>query len=206
MFKRLKEKIEFKLIKKKWREKNKHNKIELLNKCNIDNISVGKYSYGGLIVYEWGSYGEGLEIGNYVSIASGVKFILGGNHKYKNFSTYPFNTMFCNGEVKNEVTSNGKIVIQDDVWIGLEAIILSGVTIGKGAVIGAGSVVSKDIPPYAIAVGNPVKIIKYRFEDEIIKNQLKYDMCNLSHSYIKKNIDLLYKEINMDNLNNIINV
>lgn len=199
-------KYRFKLrsLRKEWKIRNKHNKTTIVKLCNINNIKVGKYSYGPIKVYDWNIKGEELIIGNFVSIADGVTFILGGNHQCANFSTYPFNTMICGGDVSRDVFSKGKIEVKDDVWIGLNATILSGVTIGKGAVIGAGSVVSKDIPPYAIVVGNPARIVKYRFSEEIIEKQLQYDMSNLSEAYIRENVDLFYNRINIDELNRII--
>jgi acetyltransferase-like isoleucine patch superfamily enzyme len=94
-----------------------------------------------------------LIIGRYCSIGKNLQFVL-SHHDYKHTSTHPlFSKQF----------SRGHIIIGNDVWIGLNVIMLDGVTIGDGAVIGAGAVVTKDIPPYAIVAGNPAKIIKYRF-------------------------------------------
>ena len=87
----------------------------------------------------------------------------------------------------------GPIIVGDDVWIGLNSIILSGVTIGQGAVIGARSVVAKDVPPYAVYVGN--KVVKYRFNDDIIQKLLKFDYSKLTDEDIKENRELLNKEI-----------
>ena len=156
-----------------------------------------------LNVKSWGSENEGLEIGNYVSIASDVIFILGGNHYTKTITTYPFKVMYFN-ETIPEALSKGKIIIEDDVWIGMNSLILSGVKIGKGAVIGAGSVVSKHIPPYAIAVGNPCKVIKYRFSEAIMEkvNKIKFENINenLKEKFYTKvtenNIDELLEMIN----------
>lgn len=203
MFSNIKYKIKLKFLKNKWRAKNGHNKTRIIKFCNIDNIKVGKHSYGPLQVYDWGTDGEGLKIGNFVSIADGVKFILGGNHKYNTLSTYPFNTIFYNGDVNKDLESKGIIEIEDDVWIGLNSIILSGVKIGKGAIIGAGSVVTKDVPPYAIVVGNPGKIVKYRFSEDIIEKLIKYNIGSLSEKNIKEKIDLIYEEITEENIGNI---
>lgn len=93
-----------------------------------------------------------------------------------------------------------RINIGNDVWIGTNASILSGVTIGNGVVIGAGSVVTKDVPNYAIVAGSPARIIKYRFSEEII--QLLNEVCwwDLPISVIKENIDLFKTEPNLDSL------
>ena len=103
-------------------------------------------------------------------------------------------------ETNPEALSKGKIIVEDDVWIGMNAIILSGVKIGKGAVIGAGSVVSKDIPPYAIAVGNPCKVVKYRFSENIINKikELKFD--NIDESLKEK----LYTEVAENNVDELV--
>ena len=104
-----------------------------------------------------------------------------------------------------EAKSKGDIIIKDDVWIGTNAIILSGVTIGQGAIIAAGAVVTKDVPPYAIAGGNPAQIIKYRFEPEIIEKLKKFDYSKLTEEKIQKLGLKLYKEITKENVDNLLN-
>jgi acetyltransferase-like isoleucine patch superfamily enzyme len=157
-------------------------------------IKVGKFSYGPLEIMTWGAGNESLEIGNFVSIASGVKFILGGNHLFDTISTYPFKVKFL-GE-KAEARSKGKITVKDDVWIGTDAIILSGVTIGQGAVVAAGSVVVKDVPPYAIAGGNPAAVIKYRFSDDLISKVADFSIANIDFDFVRANKELLYAKVN----------
>lgn len=166
------------LFKRKWRNRNSHNMTYAMNIFPIDCVQVGKMTYGPLEVHTWGASNEKLEIGHYCSIAEGVKFILGGNHYYHTFSTYPFKVMVMKEE--KEAWSKGPIVIGNDVWIGMDSMILSGVTIGQGAVIAAGSVVTKDVPPYAIVGGNPAKVIKYRFEPQIIDRLLKIEFSNIN--------------------------
>lgn len=94
-----------------------------------------------------------------------------------------------------EALSKGDIIINDDVWIGCNAIILSGVNIGQGAVVAAGAVVTNDIPPYAIVGGVPAKVIKYRFETAIIDELLKVDYSKLTDEAIKQNIEKLYEPL-----------
>ncbi len=177
----------FRLVsfKSKWRLKNAHNKTVLGTVFSINNVNVGNYSYGILNVQSFGHPGERLEIGHFVSIARDVVFLLGGNHSYSGFSTYPFNVLFFNQ--KTEAQTKGPIIVQDDVWIGERVLILSGVTIGQGAIVGAGSVVSKDVPPYAIVVGNPAKVVKYRFEPALIKKMLQLDFSLFTEDIIIKN-------------------
>ena len=122
-------------------------------------------------------------------------FFLGGEHRYRYISTYPFKKRFLDIP---ESDTKGDIIIKDDVWIGYGCTILSGVTIGQGAIIGAKSVVARDIPPYAIYVGN--KVIKYRFSEEVIKKLLEIDFSKIDEDCIKKNIDELYTEVNEKNI------
>ncbi len=177
------------LFQEKWRKINSHNYTTIENIFSFDNITVGNYTYGPLIVYRWGSEKEGLKIGNFCSVASGVKFILGGNHETKTFSTYPFSHFFNNNELV--ATSKGPIIIEDDVWIGTDTIILSGITIGKGAVIAAGSVVTKNVDSYTIIGGNPAKLIKKRFEDVLLENVIDSSITKLNEKNISNNLGLL---------------
>lgn len=123
------------------------------------DIKVGKFSYIG--------YGAVIcpkvEIGNYCLLATHVS-ILGGDH---NFNLLGTPIIFSGRPILK------KTIIKDDVWIGHRVIIMAGITIGEGAIIGAGSVVTKDIPEGAIAVGNPAKIIKYRFNEDNLKEHIK---------------------------------
>lgn len=181
----------------RWRDLNKHNFTSISksfpDNINIENIvSVGNGTYGYLNVRWFWDNQEHLSIGNFCSIAEGVMFLTGGNHNLDTLSSFPFNHYYDTG-FPNEAPTKGPIVIEDDVWIGLNSIVLSGVTIGQGAVIGAGSVVAKDVPPYAIYVGNSV--IKYRFSDETIDKLLKFDFSKLSTKEINENSQILMKKI-----------
>lgn len=138
-------------------------------------VEVGRWTYGAdsIEVKSWGCPGKVI-IGSYCSISSNVTVLLGGNHDMSLVSTYPFPPQSFSASNSNP-HSLGKrfVVIGSDVWIGYSATILDGVTIGHGAVIGANSVVAKDIPPYSIAVGNPARIVKMRFNRHIIDILLK---------------------------------
>ncbi len=195
------------LSQEKWRKLNSHNFTTIENSFIFDNISIGKHTYGPLIVYRWNSENEKLEIGNFCSIASGVKFILGGNHETNTFSTYPFEYYFNNQKLV--ATSKGPIIIEDDVWIGTDSIILSGVKIGKGAVIAAGSVVVKDVLPYSIVGGNPAKFIKFRFEEKLVSKVIDFDISIIEDKKITENLNLLNSKLTnnileelKENLNN----
>lgn len=111
-------------------------------------------------------------------------------------STYPFPLFFEEWELnKADVTDawdkKGDIVVGNDVWIGYEAVIMSGVTIGDGAIVGTRAVVTKDVPPYTIVGGVPAKPIRKRFTDEIISELLKFQWWNWTENKTKKNIALI---------------
>lgn len=194
-------------MKRRWEDINEDNHTMVGNHISdgvfpIDKIKVGKGTYGPLCVRSYDVEGDGLLIGNYCSIASGVKFILGGNHCADHFSTYPFKAIY-NGE--NESMTKGPIIVEDDVWIGTDALILSGCRIGRGSIIAAGSVVTKSTPPFSIVGGNPAKILKMRFEESLIQELLKFDLSKLEEGDIRKNIEMFYQPLNIDSLDKIKN-
>jgi len=183
-----------------WRDKNRHNfttvgNTKEDNNFPIEKVRVGKYSYGSLKVISYGSDDECLSIGNFCSIANGVKFILGGEHNLKTFSTYPFKRIMIDNKY-NETFSKGSIVLEDDVWVGTDTIILSGIKLGKGTVVAAGSVVIKSTEPYSIIGGNPAKLIRKRFDEEIIERLLTINFDLFSEEFVRKNINTI--ETNID--------
>ena len=126
----------------------------------------GYGSYGLPIVHDW-SEGAGLKIGKFCSIAEDVNIFLGGNHRPDWVSTFPFPAFSVqHGAIEEYAVSRGDVVIGNDVWLCTGAKILSGVTIGNGAVIGAYAVVSRDVEPYAVVAGNPAKTVRDRFSAE----------------------------------------
>lgn len=165
------------------------------------NIIVGEFSYIAdddferhvTHHYEW--LGDKLIIGKFCQIATGVEFVMNGaNHQISSVSTYPFFTMPA-WETKppaaDAMPFKGDTVIGNDVWIGQNAVILPGVHIGDGAIIGADCVVGCDIPPYSIAIGNPARVIKKRFDDELIALMLQWKWWNKPVEEIKKLTTLL---------------
>ena len=130
---------------------------------------IGRGSYGDLNVVEFGE-GTTLSVGNYSSFARGAQVMLGGNHRIDWVTTYPFNAIDRRfAHFTGHPQSKGDVTIGNDVWVAREAMILSGVTIGDGAVIGARAVVSRDVPPYTIVAGNPAVAIRPRFPEPIVE-------------------------------------
>ena len=178
---------------KLWKEKNPDNDTAPMNDFDINCVTVGKYTYGGICVYNFNK-GEHLRIGNFCSIASNVMFVLNADHNLDTISTFPYKVK-CLKTDKYEANTKGDIVVGDDVWIGYGSTIMSGVHIGQGAVIAAGAVVTKDVPPYAIVGGVPAKVIRYRFDNKVIEELLKTDYDKLTREMIEEHIDDLYKKV-----------
>ncbi|MCR5487754.1 MAG: CatB-related O-acetyltransferase [Lachnospiraceae bacterium] len=176
-----------------WRERNKHNHTVPQRRFEMDCVEVGKETYGKLDVLTYGKNST-LRIGNYCSIAEGVVFILSADHPVDRISTFPFRTYVLN-QKGYEAISKGDIVVEDDVWIGERAMILSGVHIGQGAVIAAGTVVARDVPPYAIVGGVPARVLKYRFSEEMIKELMKVDYSKVDEAMIRNHEKELYEPL-----------
>lgn len=191
--------------------------IYLKNIIKNPNIIVGDYTiYNDFknnpknfernnILYHYPINNDKLVIGKFCSIACGAKFIFNSaNHTLSSLSTYPFPIFFEEWEldvknITNAWDNKGDIVIGNDVWIGYEAVIMAGVTIGDGAIIGTGAVVTKDIPPYTIVGGIPAKPIRKRFKQETIDILLKIKWWNWSDEKIYKHI-LDIQNGNIENL------
>ena len=199
----IKGKIKQLLFNKKWRRLNRHNYTTAKNKFDDSLVSVGKKTYGALTVYTYNHINK-LSIGNYCSIGPYVQFVLSADHEVNHLSTYPFKAKY--GLVDMEGSSKGDIIVEDDVWFGTNSVILSGVHIGRGAVIAAGAVVNKDVPPYAIVGGVPAHVLKYRFSTEIIDALMKLDYEKLNDTDILNNIDVLYKQVDENTVDEVIGV
>lgn len=170
------------------------------------NISVGEYTmYNDFVndpklfeknnvLYQYPINHDKLIIGKFCSIACGAKFIFNGaNHTLSSFSTYPFPIFFEEWglDMKNVAAAwdnKGDIVIGNDVWIGYEAVIMAGVTIGDGAIIGTRAVVTKDVPPYTIVGGVPAKPIRKRFSEDIIGMLMELQWWDWPEEKIAQNI------------------
>ena len=158
--------------------------------------SIGKFSFGYPKVRSWGENAT-LKIGNFCSIAPGVNIVLGGEHRVDWVTTYPFNKILHEYKyIKGHPATKGDIIIGNDVWISMNATILSGVTIGDGAVIGANSLVTNDVEPYTIVGGNPAKPIRKRFDQQTIDRLLRIKWWDWDIEKIKRNVpDLLSDQV-----------
>ncbi|MCB5951536.1 CatB-related O-acetyltransferase [Enterococcus sp. BWT-B8] len=183
-------KIQLVIFKKKWRKLNRHNRTIAGNIFNPNLVSVGNFTYGTLSVVDFKEENTGLKIGNFCSIAKGVEFLLGGEHDYKNISTYPFKRFLVDDFTTVESFSRGPIIIEDDVWLGRNVLVLSGVTIGQGAIVGAGSIVRKSIPPYSIYIGD--RVVKKRFTENTCKKLEKLNWNRVEKGEILSNLDSIY--------------
>ena len=156
----------------------------LKNAITRPNIEVGDFTYyddpdgvdrfEGNVLYHFPFVGDRLVIGKFCAIARGVKFVMNGaNHQMDGISTFPF-FIFGNGwetarPSANELPFKGDTVVGNDVWIGYDALIMPGVTIGDGAIVAARAVVVADVPPYAVVGGNPARVVRRRFDDDGVR-------------------------------------
>jgi acetyltransferase-like isoleucine patch superfamily enzyme len=161
-------------------------------------VKIGRHSYGITGCTILGATEKApVTIGNFCSIADGVRILGHFGHPTNLPSTFPFRsrlfrhtryTVPDRGNLNHDAVSRGPIHIGHDVWIGLNAIILPGLSIGSGAIIGAGAVVTKDIPPYAIAAGNPARVVRFRFNEALISALLESKWWELSDDLLE-NLD-----------------
>ena len=178
----------------------------LKNIVTRPNIEIGDFTYyddpDGVdnfennVLYHFSFVGDRLVIGKFCAIARGVKFIMNGaNHQMNGISTYPF-FIFGNGwenarPAAHDLPYKGDTVIGNDVWIGYDALIQPGVTIGDGAIIAARSVVVADVPPYAIVGGNPARVIRERFDAASVRQLLALAWWDRPVEWISAHLDLI---------------
>lgn len=176
------------------------------NVITRSNIVVGEYTYyddpDGAenfekhVTHHYDFNGDKLIIGKFCAIARGIEFIMNGaNHRMCSATTYPFNIMGGGWEKSTpkpeDLPLKGDTVVGNDVWFGQNVTVLPGVHIGDGAIIGANSVVTKDVPPYAVVGGNPAQLIRKRFDDETIEFLLNLKWWDWPAEKITANLDIL---------------
>ncbi|WP_018476550.1 CatB-related O-acetyltransferase [Pontibacter roseus] len=184
-----------------------HQKLVFLkNIIRNPNIIVGDYTYYDdledphnfekNVLYHFDFIGDKLRIGRFCAIASGAKFIMnGGNHETAPISSYPF-AIFGNGWEKiNDGAAyphKGDTVVENDVWIGYEAVLMPGVRIGNGAIVATKAVVTKDVPDYAIVAGNPAQVVKMRFAPDKVEKLLQIAWWDWAPEKISRNLETIH--------------
>lgn len=174
------------------------NKVQMTTR-NTGRITVGKFTSINGPNTDLFSFINPIEIGSFCSIARNV-FFQEINHNLKACTTYFINHHYFKEPFAKEATSKGAIIVGNDVWIGAQSIILSGVKIGNGAVIAANSVVNSDVPDYAIYGGTPAKLLGFRFEPEIINELLRIQWWNWSDEELQKNSFLFKGDLTLEKL------
>lgn len=190
---------------RRWRLSNTHNRVVPRERIPLNLVTIGAYSYGELSskIYRPETVKAHLSIGNFVSISSDVTFVLDGNHPLETFTTFPLRTVFASIPYEGDAISRGNITVEDEVWIGYRATILSGIRIGRGAVIAAGAVVTQDIPPFCIAGGVPAKVRKFRFSEDLRARLERCRLIDLPIEVILRNLELFYTELDDETMRHI---
>lgn len=180
----------WRLKRQTWAKYGNHTKYHLVG----ERYDIGDYTYGVPTIHSYDDKTR-LIIGKFCSLAAGIQIVLGGNHHTEWLSTYAFYQETDSfpewHNINNNSRHRGDVKIGNDVWIGRNALILSGAEIGDGAVIGAGAVVAGKIPPYSIAVGNPARVIKYRFTSSQCEKLLKIKWWDWDKNKINRLLSLI---------------
>jgi acetyltransferase-like isoleucine patch superfamily enzyme len=155
--------------------------------------SFGPHTYGGEVIWFEGDAAVKVQVGDYSSFASGVGLMVGGNHRVDWASTYPFRMAFgLPGRGHDgHPASRGDITIGNDVWIGRDALVLSGVTIGDGAVVAACAVVTRDVAPYAVVGGVPARELRRRFPPDQVAELLELRWWDWPEAELRSIVHLL---------------
>jgi acetyltransferase-like isoleucine patch superfamily enzyme len=152
-------------------------------------VTVGRHTYGyNRDTFPMFTEGARIVVGCFCSISPEVRIIGGGEHVTSRASNFPLNARLFDeyGRTAPDAIDKGPTVIGNDVWIGFGATILSGVSVGDGAVVGARTVVTQPVPPYAIVVGNPARIVRYRFASETRERMLALRWWDLDDDEIRR--------------------
>jgi virginiamycin A acetyltransferase len=177
----------------------------LKNFITRPNIVVGDYTYyddpdgpgrfeTNNVLYHYPFMGDKLVIGKFCAIAKDARFIMNGaNHKISGLSTYPFGIFGCGWEkavpLPTDLPFKGDTVVGNDVWLGYECLVMPGVHIGDGAIIASRALVTRDVDPYSVVGGNPARLIKKRFPDEMIAELEKIQWWNWDIRKITENLE-----------------
>lgn len=186
-----------------WRLRNKDNKTILGNNFPFEALSVGRGTYGTInLSTSWNSGKPALIIGSWCSIAEDVLFISHNDHDTSLFTTYPFHRKILHSGT--DAITKGGIIVKDDVWIGARSTVLDGVTIGQGAVIACSAVVVNDVPPYSVVAGVPARVVKMRFNNELIEQMLKVNFDDIDEEFFRVNAAILERPISASTLQHLL--
>ncbi len=168
---------------------------ELRHWIETRGFEIGEHTYGTPKILSWAPEDGRLFIGRYCSIAGDVRIFLGGNHRLDWVTTYPFTALPAAwpeaAGIPGHPASRGDVRIGNDVWLGQGCTILSGVIVGDGAVIAAGALVARDVPPYAVAAGNPARVVRRRFADTVVEALLRVRWWDWPESEVRAAVPLL---------------
>ena len=172
-------------------------------------MSIGEFTYGNPKVYFWDENTK-VQIGKYCSIAADVTILLGGEHRIDWISTFPFMDFQDEwpqaASVKGHPSTKGDIKIGNDVWIGNGVTILSGVKIGNGAVVGAGTLVSKNIEDYSVVSGNPMRVIRNRFSENVTSKLQSIAWWDWPTQTVHENLEIILSEPTTESLEKMLNI
>lgn len=159
-------------------------------------VDIGKHTYGlsprNFFLF---TKNDRVQIGKFCSFAHGVTIVASGEHNHAAVSTFPFYANWLEKGPERDTLTKGPVTIGNDVWVGINATILSGVTIGDGAVVSACSLVVKDVPPYAIVGGVPAKVLKYRFAPDVIEELLKIKWWDMDDDKLREQVEDFYVDV-----------
>lgn len=198
----IKSKIKKIVFKYKWKKLNPHNYTIATSLFNERQVSVGQKTYGELNINLGTNLKRTVTIGNFCSIAPNVQFII-NPHNYRFFSSWGWQ-IFEYHEQWYGWEKKTSIIVEDDVWIGQGAVILGGAILRQGCVIGAGTIVSCEVPPYAIYAGH--NVINYRFSPEICKKLERIDYSKFDQDVIDKIKGWHKVEINESNIDDFLKI
>jgi virginiamycin A acetyltransferase len=170
--------------------------LRITNKIpEYQKYDIGDWTFGCPTIVVCEGEQAKLKIGKFCSIADNVRVLLGGEHNYKNWSTYPFDNLLIRFKENGPtVKTKGDVTIGNDVWVGYGTLILSGITVGDRVVVGAGSVVTRSVPAYAVVAGNPARVVKYRFSKEKIAELQEMRWWDLPWKELREKVPWLLTE------------
>ena len=179
----------------RWFQGNRGNETSAANRFRRSHVSVGSFTYGPLRVID-GAGPSRLSIGSFCSIAEDVTFVLNAEHPLDRLSTFPLRAFVLG--LDEPVESRGDIVVEDDVWFGHGATVLSGVSLGRGSVIAAGSVVTRSVASYSIVAGAPAREVRARLTPAAQDAAERIDLLQVDRDFVRANLESLESRLSAE--------